>query len=250
MSSARLIQITDTHLGGPDAAQAARHAQQLRDVLVAADLRRGDLLLATGDIAEDGSVEAYRQFRALVEVPCPVLVLPGNHDDPAVLAATLRPWPAARLAGEHRFGGWRLLSLNSHLPGRIEGRLGAERLAWLQSMLAIEPDLPTAIAVHHPPLPVGADWIDRTRLEDGPELLQLLQRHRQVRLVLCGHVHQAQRRRQANLTVLTTPATSRQFAVASHTFALDPQQKPGWREMHLHADGHWHSVVRRLPAAA
>lgn len=250
MSPARLIQITDTHLGGPDATQAARWAQQLRDVHTAAAPRPGDLLLATGDIAEDGSAAAYRQFRALTDPPCPVVVLPGNHDDPAILASTLGAWPAARLGDDHHFGGWRLLSLNSHLPGRIEGRLGAERLARLQAMLAAEPATPTALAVHHPPLPLGADWIDQTRLEDGPVLLQLLQRHPQVRLVLCGHVHQARRQRLADLTVLTTPATSRQFAVASDTFALDPQQGPGWREVHLYPDGHWQSVVHRLPAAA
>lgn len=250
MSPARLIQITDTHLGGPNAAQAARYAQQLCDVLAAAKPQPEDLLLATGDIAEDGSVAAYRQFRALVDAPCPVIVIPGNHDDPSVLASTLAPWSQARLADELFFGGWRLLSLNSHLPGRIAGRLGAERLARLQTRLTAQPNTPTAITVHHPPLPIGSDWLDQTRLEDGPALLQLLRRHPQVRLVLCGHVHQSQRRHQARLTVLTTPATARQFATASPAFALDPQQGPGWRELQLHADGRWNSVVRRLPAAA
>ena len=85
-----IAQITDLHLGF-DAADP-REANRGRLDCVIARLTDGpnrpDLLLATGDLADHGDAESYRQLQhALSACPFPVHYALGNHDDRAAMRA-------------------------------------------------------------------------------------------------------------------------------------------------------------------
>ena len=51
-------------------------------------------------------------------------------------------------------GDWRLIGLDTLLPGAEEGYLSPDQLDWLSAELAAFVDMPTVIFLHHPPVPV------------------------------------------------------------------------------------------------
>ena len=90
----RVVQVTDCHVYA--AADARLHdintRASLRAVLDLVRLRDpdADLVLATGDLSQDGSTESYRYLAAeFDQLGSPVVWIPGNHDDPTAMAQNL-----------------------------------------------------------------------------------------------------------------------------------------------------------------
>lgn len=154
-----------------------------------------DLLLATGDLADDGRPEDYRALRrALDRLPMPVFVIPGNHDDREALRAAFADGGYLPAAGEflhYTIEDWplRLIGLDTVIDGEVGGGLCGERLAWLAQRLAEQPRRPTLIFMHHPPVPTGIGFMDTPPFEGAAALKALLDGHPQVRQLVCGHVH-------------------------------------------------------------
>jgi 3',5'-cyclic AMP phosphodiesterase CpdA len=125
----------------------------------------------------------------------PIHVLGGNHDDPALVREHF-PLPDVR-AGDYRYatdvGGLRLIACDSTVAGGAAGSFGPERLAWLESLLDEDVDRPTIVAMHHPPIVVGIDALDKIRLaaSDAAALGESLARRPQVLRLVAGHVHRA-----------------------------------------------------------
>jgi 3',5'-cyclic AMP phosphodiesterase CpdA len=81
----RVLHITDCHVLPESGAKVygVDTFRALQRVLTAALTLRNppDLILATGDLSEDGSAGSYRRLRdALVGTGLPVYAIPGNHD--------------------------------------------------------------------------------------------------------------------------------------------------------------------------
>lgn len=197
-----LLQLSDPHLlADPRASYRGRQPYSLLQSalweshrqLQAAGLRP-ERLLITGDLCQDESWGGYvRLGEGLAASPWaslpPAWLLPGNHDHPQLLRAALgRHLLIAPALAEH--GLWRVLLLDSHRPGRVEGALGERQLSWIREQLAREPLRPTLVAVHHPPLPIGDPGLDGIGLRDGEALLAALAPVPGLRAVLFGHVHQ------------------------------------------------------------
>jgi len=73
-------------------------------------------------------------------------------------------------------------------------------------------------------------------LTNADELFAVLDRHRNVRAVLWGHVHQPFDALRGTVRLLATPATCAQFLPHSDEFAVDPRP-PAYRTLELRADG-------------
>ena len=90
----RVVQITDLHLL-PDNGSRLYGVDTMASLeLVLEKIMElpepAEAIIATGDLAEDGSEESYARLRQrLARLGVPVYVLPGNHDDPAAMRATL-----------------------------------------------------------------------------------------------------------------------------------------------------------------
>ncbi|MFD7659405.1 metallophosphoesterase [Actinosynnema sp. NPDC059797] len=69
--------MSDLHLDGSD--RAGGRAERVRAYLAGLPGRL-DAVLVSGDIADHGLPEEYAPARAVLDLPHPVLVLPGNHD--------------------------------------------------------------------------------------------------------------------------------------------------------------------------
>lgn len=245
-----VLQITDTHLFG-DSAQRLGDWDTLAalDAVLAHARRthpRPHALLLTGDLVHDESAAGYHRLAdRLRHFHAPVFAIPGNHDDPATMASSLN---GAQVGSSATLGGWRVHLLDSRVAGCDGGRLGADQLDRLRDTLR-EPAAPTLIAVHHPPAPVGSDWLDAMRLADGDELLELAASHGGVRGIVSGHVHQAFDELAQGVRQLTTPATCRQFTPGSPEPAEDRDNAPGYRCLWLDPEGHLITRVYRVPAA-
>lgn len=234
----RLIQITDPHIGPARNYRLAgvETLEALRQVLaeIGSACNPPDLICATGDIAAEGSAAAYRLFTQQIQfLELPYQWLPGNHDDKRVISEGLQSapyWPLLEL------GAWRVLSLDTAVPGEVGGRLADEELDFLTRQLAREPDAPTVIFMHHPPVPVGCTWLDVQRVANAADLGAILVGHDNVRALFTGHVHQEFHTRWAGTEVYTTPATCFQFRPHSAGFALD-DRPPGYRWIELRPDG-------------
>lgn len=238
----RILQLTDTHLPclPPRLAAAGYDAAARLRALVATLVttgRKADAVLVTGDIADTGSAEAYHLLAELLRpLDAPIHCLPGNHDAPTLMQQILPPL-GLHYAPRFTLGAWQILCLDSSQTGRTEGMLGAAQLAALASALQAQPDMPTLIALHHPPLAVGTPWMDVYALQDGTAFLELLAQHAQVRGVVFGHIHHAYSGAYAQIPLWGTPSTCVQFVPGSTQFTIDPPVGPAARWLYLASDG-------------
>ncbi len=246
-----LLHLSDIHLASGPAWRHHGVDPQARLTQVLGQARQGprpDLVLVTGDIAHDEGAAVYQRFRREIRtLGAPVQVLPGNHDVPA---AFTEAYPAADgavgFAAERWVGPWRVLSLDSQIPGEVPGRLGDEQLRWLEAALAAAPRAPTLVALHHAPVAIGTPWLDAHRVADGTALLACLERNPQVRAVLFGHVHQAvDRATEAGIRLLATPAVTVQFQPGSQRFAVAADEPPALRWLTLETDGAIETVLQQ-----
>ena len=180
---------------------------------------RPDLVLASGDLAESGEPGQYAMLRKLLApLEMPLSVLPGNHDSGDAFRAAFADHAYLPQEGEFlhygvELGPLSLIALDTRIPGEHDGRLCAERLGWLEAQLQAHRDRPTLIAMHHPPVAIGVDWLDRLGCANAEGLAAVVSRHPQVERILCGHVHRAAQRRFAGTIVATAPSTAYQVAL-------------------------------------
>lgn len=236
-----LLQLTDPHLYATAQSQLRGVDTNESFAAVLAQAQHSsrwppDALLVTGDIVQDESRAGYQRFRAMLEpLGLPVYSIPGNHDDPRLLAE-IAHGGRFQVCGDARFGAWSVILLSTHLTGEDGGGLGAKRLRALAATLAAHRDSRVLIAMHHHPLPVGSAWLDGVGLRDAAAFLDVIDAHPHVRGVVCGHTHQASDRARRGVRFITSPSTCSQFLPCSDRFALD-DRPPGMRWIALHADG-------------
>lgn len=245
-SAVSLVQFTDQHLFG-DPSRALRGVQTLPALqatlaAAAADISACDAVLATGDLVNDdpgGYTHIRDEFGALGK---PVLCIPGNHDDLPAMHAALSAAPF-QLGGCFDAGAWRVILLDSTIPGETGGAMSQATLRQLDDALRSAPDRHALVCLHHHPVAMKSRWLDTVGLANPGDFFEVLRRHRQVRAVLFGHVHQALDEMRDGLRVIATPSTCSQFKPLSDDFAVD-DAPPAWRTLQLHADGSLTTALR------
>lgn len=239
MSVLRLIQFTDPHLYGSES-ETLRGIATLPALKAAlADAQSSawppDVLLVTGDIVQDDP-GGYVHFRRLFEsIGLPVLCIPGNHDEPDAMRRELQRHPFT-VGGYADFGHWRIVLLDSCLPGSASGRLSRQRLAQLEDALRTADGRHCLVTLHHHPVAMSSRWLDQVGLENAPEFLNVIDRHRNVRAIVWGHVHQAYDGLRKDVRLLATPSTCAQFLPHAEEFAVD-RRPPAYRTFELNPDG-------------
>ncbi|GGS14708.1 3',5'-cyclic adenosine monophosphate phosphodiesterase CpdA [Streptomyces parvus] len=203
-----LAQISDLHLDGSDRARirTSRVMDHLRSLPCPVDA-----LLVTGDIADHAAEAEYEEAVRLLDAPFPVLACPGNHDArPAYRKAFLGEAPAtAPVNRVHHIAGTAILMCDATIPGRDEGRLDAETLAWIDATLGALPDgVPALIAFHQPPVELHHPLADATMLQEPERLAALLDAHPRVVAVLTGHAHTAAASTFAGRPLIVGPAVT------------------------------------------
>ncbi|MGG6294164.1 3',5'-cyclic-AMP phosphodiesterase [Leptolyngbya sp. AN02str] len=249
MGSALVAQLTDTHLFAESDRQmkgvTTAHTFEAVVRQVAQLVPQPDLLLLTGDLTQDETVESYQRLQsALVPLGIPTHWIPGNHDIPELMASTLvqAPFSAAK---QVEMAGWSIVMLNSAVPGQTAGRLSAVALGELEHRLSAVSDRPTLVVLHHPPLRIESEWMDEIGLENSDEFLAVIDRHAHVKLVVFGHIHQAFSTERNGVRYVGTPSTCVQFKPKSRDLEID-EKLPGFRLISLGDDGQFETQVHRV----
>jgi Icc protein len=203
----RILHLSDTHLERTDTPN--KHGVNAHDSLrlMLAELRHVqgvDAVVVTGDLANDGAVEAYTTIRELFGEfarglgDVPVFYTTGNHDERAAFAKVLgsgHPEPGrvlesaeGELAAVSVLAGWRFVTLDSLVPGLVHGQLSAAQLDWLRDVLATPSPNGTILAFHHPPFALDNPLQQIFGLRNPADLAAVI-RGTDVRVVLTGHFH-------------------------------------------------------------
>ncbi len=223
-----IAQISDLHIVEPGrrTCSVAPTAENLRlciDSINGLD-PRPDLVLISGDLTHDGRpAQAEHAARLLARLVCPWVLVPGNHDDRRHLQGALGAGIGGILPGgficfvveDHPV---RIIALDSVAAGRPGGALCETRLAWLEARLSEQPDRPTILVMHHPPLRLGVPETDLDGFRGAAQLAELVAAYPNIERILCGHVHMPLHVRWQGSVVTTAPSTAMDIR-------LDPKQR-------------------------
>lgn len=167
-----------------------------------------DAVLVTGDIADHALPAEYEQARGLLTSRHPVMICPGNHDERSAFRQHLlgQPGSAAPVNQVSRAAGVVIALCDSSVPGKDEGFLEDETLAWLEDVLAGTPDgVPVLVGFHHPPTTLHVPFVDGIRQFGAERLAALADRHPRIAAFLCGHAHTPAATTFAGRPVLVAP---------------------------------------------
>lgn len=236
MSVTRVVQLSDTHISASEPVPAS--LQVLLDWIAAGP--PPDLVVVSGDIVredpDDGDDREHAR-QVLAALPCPVSVIPGNHDvgfydEPEQLdrrrAAFVTTWGTDRF--EVRVPGWQLVGLDAYALGN------ADHDGWAAE--ALDDRHSVGVFVHQP---VDGDPDDGWQMFPAPRqrLAALLAASPTLRFVASGHRHCAAvddrplAGNAADVARIWAPSTT--FVGAESYLGGDPS--PGAVEYLLHADG-------------
>ena len=247
-SSVLLVQLSDSHLFAE--ADGKLLGMDTCDSLwrvierVLQEQPRIDLILATGDLSQDGSQASYERFRSLTAaIEAPARWLAGNHDEIPPMRAACNG--SMLLEPVIDLGTWRIVMLDSSIPGAVPGFLADSQLELLEQALSEAPQRHHLICLHHHPVSIGCRWMEPIGLRNPDALFAILDRHPQARALLWGHVHQEFDQRRGDLRLLASPSTCVQFAPGSKEFQVG-SEAPGYRWLRLHDDGWLETGVSRV----
>jgi 3',5'-cyclic AMP phosphodiesterase CpdA len=208
-STIRILHLSDTHVSGTATSEERQPSLALDRLLASLEhIEELDLVLVSGDIADDGSAEGsimvrdrIARFASLRGIPH--IYLPGNHDTRAGfrsafgsghLSESGQDLASSSFDGEEcaavsHHNGLRVVTLDSVVPGETYGWLGEDQVAWLRRVLDSPAPQGTIVALHHPPIPVAdSPFLSGVNLRDPGALAAAIEGS-DVRGVLCGHFH-------------------------------------------------------------
>ena len=243
-----LLHVTDLHLCADEGARLrgvqplASLRRTLEQALALTRARGSPRMPSWSPAMWSMTIQAVALFRRIHPAGVPVCCIPGNHDQPAAMARALAAPPFV-CGGHLDLPGWRVVQLDSTVPGQDGGHLAPAQLQLLERALA-SAATPVLVCLHHHPVPMASDWLDRIGLDNAAQFFDILDAHPGVRGVVWGHVHQAYDAQRHGVRLLATPSTCAQFLPHSHDFAVD-SRPPAYRTLELTPDGaldtelHW-----------
>lgn len=230
----RFAHLSDTHiLEDPQTLQyGADTTRILEQAVPMVNALQPDFVAISGDLISDEREGSYRRLKGILDgIRAPIHMTLGNHDDRRGFRRVMLGQVDGGDGPVHKaflWGGHHFLILDSLLPGKVEGWLDPDQLAWLDGELTAHEEEPTVIITHHPVLPIYIRWLDSLMLTNPEDLLAVLARHRNIRALFYGHVHQPRLWRHDGILFASNPALAFQFS-ALHQEPQITLGTPGFR---------------------
>ena len=225
-----IAQVTDIHLGFQPDDPAELNRKRFDDIIgtLLAMEPRPDLVLATGDLTETGSMASYRTLKAIFDgLPFPVLPALGNHDNRANFSAVFGDVPVVDGVVQYvvEAGPLRIVVLDTLQEGIHGGSFDAARAAWLETALA-DSAKPTIVVLHHPPIETGNGWMTESLDADWVQRLRgvIAGKDHVIRLV-AGHLHRGIVTGWGGTVLAVCPSSAPQVAIDFR--GLDPEAPDG-----------------------
>lgn len=244
-----IAQLSDTHIKRPGELAYRRVDTAYMLSHCVADLVRlnpqPDLIVITGDLVDIGCAEEYAHLkRLLAPLKQPIIMVPGNHDGREAMRTAFADDGYLPASGFLHFSiddryPLRIVGLDTHVPMAAGGELCEQRLCWLDETLQRERTRPTILLMHHAPFVSGIGFMDEIGLHGRERFTEIVARHPQIEIILCGHLHRNIQTTVGGRRVSTCPSPAHQVALDLRTdtaggFSLEP---PGYL-LHWWHDGH------------
>ncbi len=206
-----VYQISDCHLSDESSYENLRRALEY----VSKDTACKTIFL-TGDICCNPKPGDYIRLETFIRQHIndqSIYAIAGNHDDSSLMRTELKGSTICvtdkATIGQREFvfldSSFKPLD-NQHPLG--SGRIDNRGMAHLKQQLRKAND--PIVVVHHPVIPVGADWMKAIRLENDADVMSVLRKYR-VRDVICGHGHDGITATQQGITQYMAPSTAYGF---------------------------------------
>ncbi|OMO20508.1 metallophosphoesterase family protein [Vibrio lentus] len=206
-----VYQISDCHLSDESSYENLRRALEF----VNKDTNCKTIFL-TGDICCNPKSGDYVRLEAFIRQHIgdqSIYAIAGNHDDSRLMRTELKGSTIVvtdkAIINERKF----LFLDSSDKPLDSRHPLGSGRID-NRGMTKLKQQLRKAnnpiIVIHHPVIPVGAEWMKVTCLENDVDVMSLLRKHN-VREVICGHGHDGITVTQQGVTQYMAPSTAYGF---------------------------------------
>lgn len=246
----RVVQFTDTHLFATKEGtlKGVSTYDTLKSVAESArfDCEKADFLALTGDISQDETAQSYEHVGELVHgLNDRIFYIPGNHDSKSVMVEGFSRYDNIRSVRSKEMGTWLFVFLDSLKPGYIEGQLSDSELNHLDEALDKSDGRNVSIFLHHNIINLNPAREDRMMLQNTDRFLTILARYKNVKAVICGHVHQDFQKELNGFNFVSTPSTCIQFLPSDTGVKLDVIP-PGYRTFEFNDDGSFQTEVRRL----
>jgi len=206
-----------------------------------------DLIVVTGDVADHGRPAQYRvAMEALEQLPVPVMVTPGNHDQDAAFRVGLGATKVSTPRVVHRQN-WCFVFVDSNAGVMVDdgtghkvdpdyhdrlhrnGRLGSAESAWLRQVCAATDAEHVFVWVHHPPK--ARVTMDNDTSYDA-EWAALLADLPIIRGIGAGHTHSPDTTELEGRPIYVCPSFKNNFDLDANTLL-----PPGWMSYGFEADG-------------
>jgi 3',5'-cyclic-AMP phosphodiesterase len=199
MKDVSFVHLSDLHIVHPEAqddhlfSDTASTLAQVKKAIAALEPRPGFVVIS-GDLTNRGTKENFLQLKhELADIDLPVYLALGNHDTREGFYEFVLDEPnrgSDPYFYSHVIGELHLIVLDSSTPNKVHGTIEPEQFTWLEQELALHPELPKVVVVHHPTAPMHLPIFNSINFDpDDATRLEALLEGKNVIGVLSGHVH-------------------------------------------------------------
>ena len=191
----KFVVMSDLHLVGPgEVSHGLDTEARMREAVRNVNEQHGDFdfCVLAGDLADHGEIPAYEVLKDVIaELKIPAHITLGNHDHRDRFKEVFgrgHDDENGHIQKVIDAKGYRVILLDSSEPEAHHGVLCAKRLAWLEARLGEATDRPVMIVIHHHANDLHTE-VDRIKLGEADDFVQIVKRHPDVRQIIAGHVH-------------------------------------------------------------
>ena len=124
MMTKSFIQISDSHIDDDKLVMGVDSQANLDAIVNMISNQNYDVLLISGDLAHNGTLESYQKLRKILNpIETKIYVLPGNHDDFSNLSQIFNQSSLCNFS----IGCWEIITIDSVQVGKADLRISKHR---------------------------------------------------------------------------------------------------------------------------
>jgi len=204
-----------------------------------------DLILITGDLSGDGSIDSYQRIKRKFDVlKTPVYWAKGNHDKINPTKQILKDdnYISFYLIN---FDPWHIIMLDSTISGKDFGEISMDDLEFLNRSLKVINNSYVIVCLHHPPIQMPNKWPNNQVINNSDKFFEVIDCYNNIKIITWGHTHRAFEGNRKGINLFSAPSTCVQYRLKNGKFVVD-DQLPGYRWFELFEDGSMKSGVSRI----
>lgn len=180
-----------------------------------------DVVFATGDLSQTGNVESYQLLSKIFnDWDASLFCIPGNHDNPLIMKRHFDFTPIDQLH-TISINDFLFILINTRVENQEYGCITEIDLNSIDTICSENADKSIAVLIHHPPIKIQSEWMDKIGLSNGDTLMNRLTQQKNIKFLLHGHCHQEIDIQIEKIKILGTPSTCYQFKPRTLTMEID-----------------------------